>query len=105
MKYVLEGREVRECTDPVEWAEWFEKADRRVGFDTLEHVEVSTVFLGLDHGFGHVGEPILFETMVFRLGTRRDLECIRYATWEEAELGHAEIVKEWQGRKPSPDDE
>lgn len=53
---------------------------------------VSTVFLGMNHNyFGD--EPLLFETMIFA----DDLEDIagyteRYATWEEAEAGHARAV-------------
>jgi len=53
-------------------------------------VFVSTVFLGLDHGFGRPGPPILFETMVF--GGPMDDYQERYATWDEAEAGHERIV-------------
>src|SRR5262245_7029790 len=38
---------------------------RRVAQTFTEHFESSTVFLGLDHGFGHKGPPRLFESMVF----------------------------------------
>jgi hypothetical protein len=40
-------------------------------------VLVSTVFLAIDHNFGRDGEPVLFETMVFR-GEER--EQYRYST-------------------------
>ncbi len=65
-------------------------------------VQVSTVWLGLDHGFGGLlGEqPIIFETMVFR----RDRESgrpefegdeqERYATEAEALAGHERMVAE-----------
>ena len=48
-------------------------------------VDVSTVFLGLDHGYGD-GPPILYETMVF--GGTLDGEQDRYATREQALAGH-----------------
>lgn len=61
--------------------------------------EVSTVFLGLDHGFplsiepgareGY--EPVLFESMIF--GGPLDGEQARYRTWDEAARGHAAMVE------------
>jgi hypothetical protein len=60
--------------------------DRRVTKTSLPGgVEVSTVFLGIDHNWGG-GEPLLFETMIF--GGELDQEQWRYSTWEEAEKGH-----------------
>ncbi|MDR3083419.1 MAG: hypothetical protein LBV60_21295 [Streptomyces sp.] len=52
---------------------------------------VSTVWLGLDHSFG-AGPPVIFETMVFRHGSRDDEDCQRYSTELEARIGHAEEV-------------
>lgn len=47
---------------------------------------VSTVWLGLDHGFGNA-KPLIFETMVFdRHG--HDVYQARYSTEEEARIGH-----------------
>ena len=65
---------------------------------------VSTVFLGLDHGWGG-GRPILFETMVFgakdgeerKDGEWEDEICERYASWEAAIHGHAQIVERLSG--------
>jgi hypothetical protein len=54
------------------------------------NVYVSTVFLGLDHRWGKQGPPILFETMIF--GGVEDQYQERYATWDEAEAGHAKAV-------------
>jgi len=74
------------------WATWMEFADIRVAFDNLaEGVDVSTVFLGLDHNWGHHDLPILFETMVF--GGEMDQECERYSVRQEALEGHAEMVE------------
>jgi hypothetical protein len=50
---------------------------------------VSTVFLGLDHGFGR-GDPLLFETMIFGGPIE---EQWRYASWAQAERGHAKLVE------------
>jgi hypothetical protein len=61
----------------------------------IGNVEVSTVFLTLDHGFGS-GPPILFETMVFD-GSGNGQDCVRYATWDEAVEGHEKIVQRIRG--------
>ena len=76
----------------IEWARWFEKADRSVKkTDVTDSIHVSTVFLGLDHGHGAMGNPVLFETMVFRGGNGEEMD--RCCTWEEAEIMHEEMVK------------
>lgn len=51
--------------------------------------DVSTVYLGMDHGFDG-GPPILWETMVFPGGEK----CERYATHQEAVHGHDQICRE-----------
>ncbi len=78
-------------TDMATWAKELERVDsRKVADDTIGDAWVSNVFLGLDHQFGE-GPPLLFETLVF--DGELDGEMDRYATWEEAEKGHAEMVK------------
>lgn len=79
------------------WSEWFATADRQVARDCLgvedgqPAFEVSTVFLGLEHGQDEAGAPLLYETLVFvEDGTTRDLR--RYASREAAQVGHARIV-------------
>ncbi len=52
-------------------------------------VQISTVFLGLDHGWGR-GEPVLFETMIF--GGQHDQHMWRYTSREAAVLGHLEVL-------------
>lgn len=92
-KYILVGHEPVEIDDLLEWARWFEQdtAARRVGYTEISpQVHVSTIFLGLDHNFGMHGPPLLFETMIF--GGVMNEECERYATWQEAEVGHAFMV-------------
>lgn len=77
--------------DIMKWALWFNNADaRRVAHTELpDGTEVSTVFLGLDHSYGH-GPPILFETMIF--GGPLDETQDRYATRQAAINGHAHYV-------------
>jgi hypothetical protein len=88
--YVLEGHEVRPVEDVLTWGEWMRTAERRVEYTTLPSgTEVSTVFIGLDHSFRE-GPPVLFETLVF--GGPCDGEMSRYATWQEATIGHAVMV-------------
>lgn len=53
-------------------------------------VEVSTVFLTIDHQFGE-GPPLLFETMIF--GGPQDHWTDRYSTWNEAVSGHRHAVQ------------
>lgn len=91
-KYILDGHKVVECDDLMEWAQWFETADRHVDKTMVGDIKVSTVFLGLDHRFGE-GEPELFETMIFDDGGEFDEEMWRYATWEEAVAGHKKAVE------------
>jgi len=46
----------------MEWALWMEGGHRRIAYDRIEDHEVSTIFLGLDHGYLR---PFWWETMVF----------------------------------------
>jgi hypothetical protein len=90
--YILDGKTPVPEPNLLKWAQWFANADadRLVAHTMQEDVSVSTVFLGLDHN--HFGpRPLLFETMVFY--ARKSGETDRYSTWEEAEKGHAEMVK------------
>lgn len=83
---------------PLEWGKWLEETWDTGGRivrqeNVAEGVKVSTVFLALDQGsfFQQDAKPILFETAVFR---NDKIESIRRcSTWEEAELGHAEVVE------------
>lgn len=87
----LEGKTPVPVYDLLEWAKWFDTADRIVKQDSLPgEVRVSTVFLGIDHGYFD-GHPLLFETMVFS-PDKNNNHIRRYSTWEEAEAGHEEII-------------
>lgn len=86
------------ANDLIAWGKWFQTAERHVAKDSVNEVEISTVFLGLDHGFGE-SQPVLFETMVF--GGDLDQEQERYHTWDEAEAGHKEMVARVKAISPS----
>ena len=72
--------------------------DKRIVAKTkvYDGCNVSTVFLQVDHSWnrGPNDPPIVFETMVF--GGPFDQEQERYATWAEAESGHARMVEKCQ---------
>ncbi len=89
--YTLDGKKPVPCKDVLKWAEWFEKAKRHVAWTEIGKVQISTVFLGVDHNFLEGPKPVLFETMVF--GGRLDSNQKRYHTWTEAERGHKNMVK------------
>jgi hypothetical protein len=63
-----------------------------IAIDTLSHHDVSTIFLG-----AHVGDgpPKVFETMVFIRGQSREVDCARYATYDEAIAGHKQFVSKF----------
>ena len=93
--YILNEHTPVKCEELIKWATWFETANRTVKKDTAKvtldgrnvgQVRVSTVFLGIDHAFPGVSEPMLFETMVF--GGDLDQHCDRCSTWEAAEKMH-----------------
>lgn len=89
-KYILDGNKVPvPCNDLMEWAKWFETADRHVAQEMVGDVRVSTVFLGINHAWGN-GAPLLFETMIF--GGPHDQHQARCTFWDEAEKQHAEAV-------------
>jgi hypothetical protein len=92
------------------WAELFE--DR--GYQVVARTEVggyfvSTIWLGLDHGFGRWSQPMIFESMVFEselsygkpsewfpkgIVYHRDFEQWRYSTEQAALAGHEELCEQ-----------
>lgn len=93
MNYILnENREPVPVEDILEWAKWFEKADRVVRKTPTPNGEVSTVFLGIDHRFAGDGPPILWETMIF--GGSHDQDQRRYTSEADAIRGHEQMVLE-----------
>lgn len=85
-------KQVRIVEDVMEWGRWFEQTeDRVVRQDYVGEWQVSTVFLGIDHGWRD-GAPLWFETMVF--GGPLDLEGRRYTSYEAAQTGHREMLEQ-----------
>lgn len=98
-KYILDGHKAVPEPDLLKWGKWFESCNRTVKKDRatisfkgkdIGFVEVSTIFLGLDHRFGE-GDPLLFETMI--LGGPLDQEMDRCSTWEAAEKMHEKMCE------------
>ncbi len=81
--------------EPITKGEWVKTMQqsfietRRVAYDKQDGVEVSTVFLAVNHNYGD-GPPLLFETMIF--GGEHSDEQWQYATEAEALEGHKTAV-------------
>lgn len=95
-QYVLDekGNPV-ECHDIREWGKFMENPRNKIlkkdsFFQEIDSrkvkIEVSTVFLGLDHGWSSDDKPVLWETMIF--GGPEDQYQDRYSSMEEALKGH-----------------
>lgn len=72
--------------------------NRRIAFtQTVSGVEVSTIFLGLDHRHRHslFHIPVLFETGIYKDNTW--VVRARYSTWDEAIKDHERCVKSYGG--------
>ena len=93
MYYNKEGQEI----GLIEWGKLFENLEyKRVAETTLKDGKwISTVWLGLDHGFGEKIQ--IFETMVFpNKEDGDDLDCERYSTLGKAITGHKKMVEKWE---------
>jgi len=94
-KYILDGH-TPVPVDLMTWALWFQNENRIVAkTEVRPGIVVSTVFIGIDHSFGH-GKPLLFETMVFSDYGGDDE--VRYSTWDEAVAGHVATVAKLEGQ-------
>lgn len=96
--YILKDHIPVPVEDVLVWGRWIEEAyttrEKIVQQDQITpEIRISTVFLGIDHGYSWMPDaiPILFETMVF--GGPFDGEINRYSNWVGAEAGHAKIVQ------------
>lgn len=95
--YILDGKTPIKCDDYTEWLAWWETVNGdpqnlNVQEDMVGDVKVSTRFLALDCSFGK-GDPHLFETRLSGGAHGKKDIVRRYATWEEAEAGHAKVLK------------
>jgi hypothetical protein len=97
VRYILDANgEPVPCPDPMTWIRWMEDAGAVVlAKDVVGPLEVSTVFLGLDHSHAHAGPPVLWETMIFGADEGHDLHDAqwRYRSRAEALAGHARALE------------
>ena len=92
--YNAKTRSLRETSDPREFEAWFADIPNRIiARDQVGDYRVSTVCLGLNHNFGESGDPLVFETMIFKGSSYVDEYCDRYSSVDAAEAGHATAVK------------
>ena len=79
----------------IEWGVMYQTEEgndrRRVAEDWIDGYHISTVFLGMDHGF-YPGQIHLFETMIFGQGNGDGYQD-RCETWKEAEEMHEKAVQ------------
>jgi hypothetical protein len=76
--------------DHIEWARLFFGTDRHVALDHVGDVEISTVWLGIDYGFGLAPAPLIYETMIF--GGPYDQEQWRWSNRDAALAGHDQAL-------------
>jgi hypothetical protein len=76
--------------DTFEWSRLRKNGGFIVKKTKVGDVEVSTVWLGLDHGYGEGHKPVIFETLVF--GGEFGGDGDRYCTEDEANAGHERWV-------------
>lgn len=69
-----------------------EKEGKVLGKTQVGEQEVSTVWLGLNHGWDQEGELLIFETMIFGYGPFQDIPY-RYSTEQQAYEGHKTWVQ------------
>ena len=95
MNYILdENDQPVEIFNILRWAQWMadNSAYYRVNTEIRHGINVSTFFLGIDHGgIEGTGRPILWETVVFG-GIENGYREL-YHTKDEAIAGHKQAVE------------
>jgi len=80
-----------------EWGDQIQEMTRtrtkHVNQETVGDYWISTVWLGLEHGYNK-NRPLIFETMIKHKSKKWLDYQARYSTWKEAEEGHKQAV-EW----------
>lgn len=103
--FILRGKEVLPCPNFIEWAEWFATTERTLCKTEIKEFLISTVFLGVDLGYGPNEEPLVFETMIF--GETQDTKLLdsivelrqtlpyqwRYFSYDDAMAGHVKACE------------
>ena len=83
-----------------QWGKFMD-SERHVSDETINGVRISTVFLGIDHGFSLEGPPILWESMCFCNGHELDTTMMRCSgSREQAEAMHKRMVEKVRNYKP-----
>lgn len=106
--YILHDGVPVPCEDLMAYYRWWElnQDQRRVALTCIlpdgtreevssgsdDEIDVSTVFLGLDHNHAMIGPPVLFETLVFDHGRTVENTMRRYTAREAALAGHQQMV-------------
>jgi hypothetical protein len=107
--WILNGRVPEPCLDIGRWARWYETAELKIASAELMggDLVIVTAFRAFSNRHGAFDPPpMLFDTIVYgssylgqmlgRPTAARDrIETRCYASWAEAELGHAEIVERY----------
>lgn len=90
--FILDANKVPKPVTMFEWLKWRSKTPNpRVRSDVIfDEVQVSTIFLGLNHNMLGQGPPLLFETMVF--GGEHHYHLVRCSTWAQAVKQHENVV-------------
>lgn len=81
----------------------YQREHRIIQQDKVGTFFISTVWLGLDHGYGE-GEPHIYETMIFDESEEGpsypdwpDMYQERYSRWKSALKNHRRVLKVVQG--------
>ena len=93
-RYILKDGLAVQCPDLMEWGAWMEAhRSKSQKIFKISGLRLSTVFLGLDHSFG-LGEPLLWETMLFNDDLGESEGQWRFTFQGEAYEFHDAKVKE-----------
>ena len=98
---LLDNKKVEPVKNALKWGRWMEenRENSVVKQEDVGDYRISTVFLGLDHGYLG-GGLLLFETMVFKIKGKKidysDLDMERYPDYAEAVKGHKRMVNKWK---------
>jgi hypothetical protein len=87
--------------DQKTWSRLFEQGSYRVvNFTEIEdgkNTVVSTIWLGIPHGYDMYQRPFIFESLVESNNSEQVM--LRYTTLTEAQDGHGKLVKKYSGNK------
>ena len=96
MYWILDDQHRLLAASEEEWGTFFENIrNRRVAMtEVFGELTVSTVFLGIAHGFRD-HQPLVFETLVLGPGGETS-DMDRCCTWDEALASHKRMVEQLQ---------